>query len=323
MLKEYLKNKEGLIFYIWVSRIFILIFFYILGIEYYAIIISLLIFLTMDIFYFGFKSWKYREEKLKYNKLIKELDKHYYIHELIKRPIDEEKAIYYDLIKIANQDMINEINNKENEITEFREIIEEWIHEMKTPLTSIKLLNNDENISGEILRLENFLDLSLSTIRLDTLEKDYHVEDINFMDIFHSIILEEKELIRNKDLKINLNIENIYSIKSDGKWIKFILKQIIINSIKYSKNFGEIKVEEKYGENNYILDIVDYGTGIEESDLHRVFEKGFTGSGNKRESSSGLGLYLVKRCCDKMNIKISVKSKFNKYTKISLVFPME
>lgn len=87
-------------------------------------------------------------------------------------------------------------------------------------------------------------------------------------------------------------------------------------------NKGEVSIYSKVNENNIILTIEDNGVGISEKDLDRVFEKGFTGeNGRIFGKSTGIGLYLCKKLCDKLGIGISLSSKQGKGTRINIIFP--
>ena len=126
----------------------------------------------------------------------------------------------------------------------------------------------------------------------------------------------------NKNIKLNVSdIEG--TIFSDAKWVEFIINQIIINAVKFSiPNEGKVSIYSKVNENNIILTIEDNGVGISEKDIDRVFEKGFTGeNGRKFGKSTGIGLYLCNKLCDKLGIGISLTSKKGLGTKVNIVFP--
>lgn len=327
MLGSFLEDKWGTVFYIWIVRIVVSIFLLLAGTKLVAVFLMTILYLLCDFLYFIVKYKNYVAEKKKADKIIENLDRHYYIHELIKRPKNGENAIYYDLMKLSNQDMVREIREKSNKLQEFRELIEEYIHEMKTPLTSIELISesfqNKTDLKIEVSRLEDILALCLTVIRMESLEKDYHLDNINISNLIHEIILEEKQQVRQKNIVLNISISPNSIVKSDEKWVAFILKQIIVNAIKYVEIDGKIEIFEEVKNFNYLLHIRDNGIGIPESDLPRVFERGFTGSKVQRQSASGLGLYLSKTCADKMNIKIDIESEYKKYTQVTLAFPQE
>ena len=135
----------------------------------------------------------------------------------------------------------------------------------------------------------------------------------------HGAIADNKYLLRQNNVTVTVD-DMEYSIYSDDKWVRFILDQLISNAIKYRTDqpmlhFFAVKENDKI-----ILSVEDNGIGIPRSDLSRIFEKGFTGqNGRTIHSSTGIGLYLCKRLCDKLGIGISASSD-GKGTTISLSF---
>ena len=124
--------------------------------------------------------------------------------------------------------------------------------------------------------------------------------------------------------RISLELKDLEQVVySDSKWIEFILNQIIVNAIKYSKgNNDKIEIESQKQNNSVILSIKDYGVGINEKDIGREFEKGFTGdNGRKFGKSTGIGLYLCKKLCEKLGLGLYIDSKENYGTKVTIIFP--
>ena len=132
-----------------------------------------------------------------------------------------------------------------------------------------------------------------------------------------NILIQEKVSINLHDLEVVVN--------TDSKWIIFILNQLIQNSVKYRKqgNDLEIEVYAKTGKENSILYLKDNGMGIRKGEITRVFEKGFTGTNGRllNKKSTGIGLYLCKRLCDKLGIAIELNSVQDEGTEVRLVFP--
>ena len=134
-------------------------------------------------------------------------------------------------------------------------------------------------------------------------------------------------MMQNKDYflanKIVIEIENSdFFVATDEKWVIFILNQILNNSIKYmDKDEKKIKIQVIEDKNKVILEIRDNGCGIKESDISRMFEKGFTGSNRKKEHSTGMGLYLCRKLCDRLHLNINIESKEKEYTTVSIIFP--
>ena len=217
-----------------------------------------------------------------------------------------------------------------NKLLNMTEQLEErylWIHEVKTPITAMKLLceNNRSPFSREVLaELENinqYTEQALYYARSEHAEKDYSVREVNLCDVVHSAIADNKYLLRQSNMSIQIDdIET--KVYTDEKWVRFILNQIIGNAIKYHAeqpilHFGATKTNDKI-----VLSISDNGIGIPKSDLPRIFEKGFTGqNGQTGKNSTGIGLYLCKRLCDKLGIGLTAYSE-NRGTTISLIFQM-
>ena len=131
------------------------------------------------------------------------------------------------------------------------------------------------------------------------------------------------ENCRNK--RISIDVDEVSGrVITDLKWVKFIINQIIINAIKYSKeNSGSIKIYTTEGIENIVLTIEDDGVGISKKDVNRVFDKGFTGTnGRKYGKSTGIGLYLCKKLCEKLGLGISLSSIEGKGTKVNIIFPI-
>lgn len=157
--------------------------------------------------------------------------------------------------------------------------------------------------------------------RSENPENDYFVKKIKLSEVIHKVVIRYKNYLLDK--KIILNVENLdYDVFSDEKWIVFIISQIIQNSIKYAdKKKKQIDIKAIEEKNSMILVIFDNGCGIKESDLPRVFEKGFTGSNRNKSNSTGIGLYLVKNISDRLGLRIGIESKEKAYTKVNIVFP--
>lgn len=159
--------------------------------------------------------------------------------------------------------------------------------------------------------------------RSNNVHKDYIIKQINLDNVVRDVVKRNYRDFIHK--KIRLNIEDINeTVYSDEKWIKFIINQIIGNSIKYSGSSAPmISIYSVKKANSVMLTIEDNGVGIPHKDIDRVFEKGFTGeNGRKFSKSTGMGLYLCEKLCSKLGLKISISSEVNKGTKVTLIFPL-
>lgn len=262
------------------------------------------------------------------SKSIDSLDKKYLISEVIERPTYLESVPYYNLLKKASKSMREEINSIKNERKEYKEYIEQWIHEVKTPIASIKLIeeNNKTIISRSILQelesLDMYVEQALFYARSEEIEKDYLIQEISLEPCINKVIIKNKRLfiLNSIDIEIDNLDKDVYC---DSKWLEFIVNQIVINAIKYSKKEGpKIKIYTNNIKNGVQLVIEDNGLGIAEDEINRVFEKGFTGNkGRINNKSTGIGLYLCKKLCKKLGLVIYIESIENLYTKVIISFP--
>ena len=257
-------------------------------------------------------------------KLIDNLDKKFLIGELIQKPKNLSNQAYYYALKKACKSMADEITKIKDERNDYQAYIESWIHEIKTPISALSLLSENEGndkTKSEVTKIDNLVEQILFYARSKNTEKDYYVKEMYLNDIVHNSILNFKNVILTK--KIALEVADLNDIVfTDEKWLVFIINQILTNSIKYMKNKdNKIKIYSKNGNDNVVLTIEDNGIGISEDELPRIFELGFTGSDRKKEYSTGMGLYICKNLCDRLGLKISAESKKNKYTKINIIFP--
>lgn len=274
----------------------------------------------------------YLRKKQYYNEIkenMESLDKKYLISEVIEEGTFTESKLIYDVICKSNKAMNDEIGEFKRGINDYREYIELWVHEIKTPIATCKLLieNNEspltESIGEEVCKLENYIDQALFYTRSNTLEKDYIIKEMSLSSCVNKVLNNNADSLIKKRVKISLgDLEKM--VYSDSKWIEFILGQIISNSIKYmNKEHKELKIYCSEGSKYVILNIEDDGAGISEKDISRIFDKGFTGeNGRKFGKSTGIGLYLCKKLCKKLGLDITLISEEGKFTRVSIIFPI-
>lgn len=266
-----------------------------------------------------------------YNKILdnlKELDQKYLLSEVIEEPYFVEGQILYDTLKICNKDMNDEIAKHKKASNEYREYIEMWVHEVKTPIASSKLIfeNNPSDVTKsleeEMNKIDGYVEQALYYAKSNSVEKDYIIKETSLKELINSTIRKNsKNFIRNR-IRIEIFQED-FKVYTDIKWSQFIIEQIINNSVKYmDKTTKILKIQAINNTNNLSLIIEDNGIGIGEKDLVRIFEKGFTGeNGRKFSKSTGMGLYLSKKLCHRLGMGIDIVSEIGKGTKVTLIFP--
>lgn len=280
----------------------------------------------------SFIAAEYIKVKRFYNEVtgvMESLDKKYLLSEVIKKPDFAEGKFLYDLLKESDKSMHEQVKIYRDLQSEYREYIETWVHEIKTPIASTKLIieNNQneitKNISYEIKTIEGYIEQVLYYSKSNNVSKDYIIKEVSLSPLIKAVIKKNSRDFIYKS--ISVDIEGVEgSVYSDAKWLEFILNQIITNSIKYSReNSGKVKIYSVRNENNVVLNIEDNGIGIADKDINRVFEKGFTGeNGRKLSRSTGIGLYLCKKLCEQLGLGLTLTSQAGKGTKVSIIFPL-
>lgn len=257
---------------------------------------------------------------------LEELDKKYLILEMMSRPSFYEGKILYDTIYETDKSMIENVNEYLSNIEDFKDYIEMWIHEVKIPISSLVLMSHNHKelnntYINEVKKLNDYVDQVLYYVRSNYAENDYIIKENNLDKIIKDVILKNKDELLLNNINIETNIKE-NKVLTDSKWLEFILNQIINNSIKYKKDNDSIIKIESFKENDKtILSIYDNGIGINKKDIKNVFKKSFTGeNGRNLSKSTGMGLYIAKRLCDKLGHKILIESEKNEYTIVKIIF---
>ena len=276
---------------------------------------------------------EYIKKKSYYDYLENNMDKleeKYLISEILPEANFVEGRLLKETLKQTGKSMIENVNKYKFAVEDYKDYIEMWIHEIKIPIATSKLIieNNKSDITKsideEINKMENYIEQVLFYARSNAVEKDYIINKSSLKEIVNSAVIRNKEWILNNNIKLNLHdLEK--KVYTDSKWCIFIINQIIQNSIKYSKKDNkEIEIYAEENKNNVSLIIKDNGIGINEKDISRVFEKGFTGENGRLigKKSTGIGLYLCKKLCDKLDLGIQIASNLQDGTTVTLTFPV-
>ena len=263
--------------------------------------------------------------------MLEELEEKYLITEIIKTPNFLEGQIFKNSLEQIDKSMLENVNKYKYMTEDYKEYIELWIHEIKIPIATSKMvIENNKNaitksIDEELDKVENYIEQALFYARSNTVEKDYYIRKVVLKEIVNESIKKNKSSLIQEKISIDIHDLEI-EVNTDNKWIVFILNQIIQNSIKYRKKENSvIEIYANQGKENVILYIKDNGIGIKQGEITRVFEKGFTGTNGRlsNKKSTGIGLYLCKKLCNKLGIGIELNSVQNEGTEVKLVFPKD
>lgn len=330
---DYLKDK---LFFVVIAAAllgFLSLCFNLLKINLYSTLYLLTtIFLAFALIFFTeyfIKAHYYNDVKKK----LEHLDKKFLLSELIDPPILKECHIVYDIVKSTSKSMNDEIAIYRINSEEYREYIETWVHEIKTPIASAKLLIENHqtpmtlSISEEIDHIESYVTQALFYSRSNNVEKDYTIRKIKLENLVNPILRRNAQTFIHQ--KIGIKLDNLgLTVFTDPKWTDFIIGQVLDNALKYIKIDGPeppiICIEGKAEKAEVTLTICDNGVGIPTKDLGRVFEKGFTGTNGRKSGSkaTGIGLYLCKKLCHKLGLGLTLSSSDRKGTAVVIHFPI-
>ena len=325
-LKEKIVQIVLLMFAVVTIEIFLMIYSFDSFIKIYIPLIIFGLYMAGFIYEYQIKKRYYDELQ----KTIEELDEKYLITEIMKTPNFVEGKILKNILGQVDKSMHEQVNKYKYLQEDYKEFIELWIHEVKLPLTTSKMIvENNKNkvtrsIEEELDSIENYVEQALFYARSSAVENDYYIRKCNLKDIVNESIKKNKTSLIEEKVDINIHdLDNVVS--TDSKWIVFILGQIIQNSVKYrnKKSLLNIEVYSEPKKDNTVLYIKDNGIGIKKEEISRVFDKGFTGTNGRLagKKSTGIGLYLCRNLCEKLGVSINVKSTDSVGTVVSLVFP--
>jgi two-component system, OmpR family, sensor histidine kinase YxdK len=232
------------------------------------------------------------------------------------------------LLKSQYRQYQNGLHHYQHKLRNHIQFINQWVHQMKTPLSVIHLMIQDEDnprftaIGDELDRMKKGLDMVLYTARLDEFEHDFYVELLSLEEVVRSVTSSQKRLFIRNRVFPSFQLEEGLRITSDEKWLSFVLTQIITNAVRYTKEENQkILVKGFTHGAKVILEIQDQGVGIPKSDLPRVFDPYFTGeNGRNFQESTGMGLFLVKQICDKLGHRVEIESMLNRGTTVRIIF---
>lgn len=262
-------------------------------------------------------------------KMTEQMDIKTLLGELMVPPHFLEGQILVDVLRCCNKYQNDRLSYAEQENREYREYLDSWVHEIKTPITSARLIvENEKNpttlrIDDELRKIDAYVEQVLYYARSTDVEKDFKVEKTTLQALVYAALKTySKPLIQvgGKPILKELDIP----VSADSKSCTFVIGQILSNAIKYRKDNLQVEFSARAEKNRVSLFISDNGIGISAADLPRVFNKGFTGENGRRYSkSTGIGLYLSQRLCRKMNISLSISSVPGQGTTVTMVFPTE
>lgn len=329
MLLLFLKERAAWISFFAILLICINVLFYFdsgfseVSVNYFNIV-------TISLFVI-FLIWRYFKEVSQFNNFLGNLEDGTVNLSTLEFSLSSFQEKYLEItLRVINEKELS-LNSSKVKLLEDKEDLLSWVHEMKTPLTAMKLMieqiedyKTRTKLESEWMRLHLLLDQQLHNTRIDTIEKDNRLERFILRTIVTKEIRDFQSWCLEKE--IGFDIEGLdIEVVSDKKWLGFIVRQIVSNAIKYSHQGDVIKVFVEQDQTGHVqLHIQDVGIGIKKEDLPRIFEKSYTGTiGRTSTNSSGMGLYLAKNAASKLGISMIVNSILKEGTIVTIQFPLE
>lgn len=219
------------------------------------------------------------------------------------------------------------VSENERRLDEEKDELLSWIHEVKTPLTALRLMVDrleDQTLKKEMtyewLRIHLLLDQQLHRKRIPFMENDLYIEEADLESVIFGEVKTLQSWCIQKGIGFDIDLE-CNEVMTDAKWLAFILRQILTNAVKYSES-SDVLIRSKQLDGQVILEIADEGRGIDSRDLPRIFEKGFTSTAHHQDNAAtGMGLYLAKKAAQPLKIRIDVESASGTGSTFTLTFP--
>lgn len=259
----------------------------------------------------------------KKHKLLKKGKDHLMIDEdWFPKPKDLIEGDYQRIIQKINRDREEAINKKDRAFADMLDYYTIWGHQIKTPIAAMRLIlqsdtpdKNDE-LMDQLFKVEQYVEMVLQYLRMENMSADLMFKQYSLDEMVKQGVRKYAKSFIRKKIKLNYEPLNCF-VLTDEKWLVFVIEQVLSNALKYTNN-GEIFIYMDLKSPNTLV-IEDTGIGIEQEDLPRVFEKGFTGyNGRTNKKSTGIGLYLCKQILSKLSHTIEIESVVGRGTKVRI-----
>lgn len=264
----------------------------------------------------GFVTEKRKIEKLERQK--EQLAEKYLLGEILPEPYGAVEKKYFEVMRSVSRSAIGAVEEARREKEEYCDYVEQWLHEIKTPLTACSLICDngaDKNkLKRELKRADNLTDTILYYARLRSAEKDRVISEASAAQMIAEAVQSQRELLVAAG--IGVDVSGDICVNTDRKAVCFVLRQLLINCAKYCRG-SHVNISAHDGE----ITVADNGAGISAHELPRIFDRGFTGESGRKAHGTGMGLYISKEICKRADIEISAKSQVGKGSQFTLRFP--
>lgn len=261
------------------------------------------------------------------------LDRKYLFAECAPPPKGLYERRLFALMRRAGRDMVGAVSDAQAVQREYREYVERWVHEVKTPITAARLICREldgekrRKLTAELARIEAHVERALFYARAENPEKDCLFRQVNLGEIAAQAVENHRSLMIQSGVRVET--ENLdCRIYTDEKWAVFILGQLLQNAARYRGRDPVITISAQTQGKQTKLTVRDNGVGIPAHELPRVFDRGFTGSNGRSRGdrspaagSTGMGLYLCKKLASFLDLGLHIASQEGEGTAVTLTFP--
>ena len=220
-----------------------------------------------------------------------------------------------------------------------KEFVANVSHELKTPITTIKsyaetLLDGaleEKSIAEEFLnvinsesdRMSRLVSDLLRLSRMDYEQTKWNRETINLCDMVVLVVKKLQIQIKNKNIKVHLDVPREFNIKFDRDGFEQILLNIAGNAVKYTPDNGNVWIDAKNNNNSIVIKVKDDGRGIPKQDQIRIFERFYRVDKARARGlgGTGLGLSIAKQIAEAHNCTIAVNSEIDEGTEMIITIP--
>lgn len=225
--------------------------------------------------------------------------------EQLPEPDGALEAQYQALVRALDADRRAQLTRSQQGYQELVEYYTVWAHQIKTPIAAMRLLLQDADTDEQLQSVEQYVEMVLGYLRLESPSSDYVIRNYALDDIVRQAVRKYASQFIRRKLRLEYTPLNV-SVITDEKWLLFVIEQVLSNALKYTRS-GSVSITLEAPKT---LCIRDTGIGIAPEDLPRVFEKGFTGcNGRTDKRATGIGLYLCRRILAKLGHSITITSE--------------
>lgn len=276
-----------------------------------------------------FDFWRAKRRLEELQAVMGELDQRYLFTECVPPAHSLYERKLLELLRLAGKSMIETVSAARAAQEEYREYIEQWVHEIKTPITAAKLICQSTDsatrrkLSAELAQIDAHVERVLFYARSENPEKDFLISRTDLSAICREAIQTHRALLIQNGVQVETEglEETVYT---DRKWVSFMLGQFLQNAARYRGEDPVITLSARRLGRQVRLSVRDNGIGISAHELPRVFERGFTGrNGRDRGGSTGMGLYLCRRLADALELGLEIQSEEGAGTCVTLTLPAE